>query len=243
MIKQEKRGFAMSMFTLGVLVGPIIGPVAGGFLAASKGWRWVFWVTSMMLGLISLLSMIFWKESYAPVLLGRKAAKLRTETGNLALRSEYDTGLSPKDHFKRGIGRAIKILVFSPVILSLSIHMGLAYAYFYILFTTFTPVFQDNYNFSSSTVGLSFLGVGIGFVIGQIACAKLGDAIMIKMAEKGDGEMKPEYRLPLCCIGGLFVPVGLLWYGWSVQGGVHWIMPIIGTGILGFGNALIFVSF
>lgn len=47
MVKQEVRGFAMSMFTFGVLLGPVIGPVSGGFLAAAKGWRWVFWIVAM----------------------------------------------------------------------------------------------------------------------------------------------------------------------------------------------------
>jgi len=37
MVRQEVRGFAMAMFTLGVLLGPVIGPVSGGFLSAAKG--------------------------------------------------------------------------------------------------------------------------------------------------------------------------------------------------------------
>jgi multidrug resistance protein len=48
MIRQEKRGFAMAMLTLGVLMGPVIGPVTGGFLAAAKGWRWVFWLIAIV---------------------------------------------------------------------------------------------------------------------------------------------------------------------------------------------------
>jgi multidrug resistance protein len=47
MVKQEERGFAMAMFTLGMLLGSVVGPVCGGFLAADKGWRWVFWVISI----------------------------------------------------------------------------------------------------------------------------------------------------------------------------------------------------
>lgn len=43
----QKRGTAMSLWSLGPLFGPIIGPVAGGFLVETKGWRWVFWVTTM----------------------------------------------------------------------------------------------------------------------------------------------------------------------------------------------------
>jgi hypothetical protein len=195
------------------------------------------------MGLLTILCLVFWKESYAPILLARKAARLRKETGNQSLRSKYDMGLSPRAHLKRGIGRAVKMLVFSPIVLSLSVYMGLIYSYFYLLFTTFTPIFEENYHFSPSTVGLSYLGVGVGFMIGQASFAKLGDPILKKCAKRfGNGELEPEYRLPLYCIGALFIPVALFWYGWSVVGHVHWLVPIIGTGFLGCGNSLIFVG-
>jgi multidrug resistance protein len=50
MVRQEERGFAMAMFTLGTLFGPVIGPVAGGFVSTSLGWRWVFWIISILVG-------------------------------------------------------------------------------------------------------------------------------------------------------------------------------------------------
>jgi hypothetical protein len=36
MIKQEVRGFATCIVTLGTLLGPVVGPVAGAFLEAAK---------------------------------------------------------------------------------------------------------------------------------------------------------------------------------------------------------------
>jgi hypothetical protein len=69
---------------------------------------------------------------------------------------------------------------------------------------------ENNYHFSPQIVGLSYLGIGTGFLIGQIVFARLGNRILKTMAKRcGNGEMKPEYRLPLCCFGGLFTPVGL----------------------------------
>jgi hypothetical protein len=194
------------------------------------------------LGILACLGLFVWRESYAPVILERKAVRLRKETGNLALRSKYDIGLSPRDFFLRGITRPGKMLIFSPILAALCVHMGLAYAYFYLLFTTFTDIYRNTYHFGANIVGLSYLGVGGGFIVGQAAFARLSDSILKSLSKKGDGELKPEYRLPLACVGGIFIPIGLFWYGWSANAGVFWIVPIIGTGFIGFGNSLVFVS-
>lgn len=44
---QEERGGAMTVWTLGALLGPISGPIMGGFLAQAYGWRWTFWLVSI----------------------------------------------------------------------------------------------------------------------------------------------------------------------------------------------------
>lgn len=49
-IRVEKRGAAMSVYTVSTLIGPIIGPILGSYLAASAGWRWVFWLLLIMVG-------------------------------------------------------------------------------------------------------------------------------------------------------------------------------------------------
>lgn len=36
-------------------------------------------------------------------------------------------------------------------------------------------------------------------------------------------------------IGSVMLPIGLFWYGWSAQADIHWIMPILGATIFGFG--------
>ena len=48
-------------------------------------------------------------------------------------------------------------------------------------------------------------------------------------------------RVPALVFGSFFVPVGLFWYGWSAQAKLHWIMPIIGSGIFGFGMMTTFL--
>ena len=40
----EKRGLAMGMFGLGVVVAPVLGPTLGGWLTDQYSWRWAFYI-------------------------------------------------------------------------------------------------------------------------------------------------------------------------------------------------------
>ncbi|KAI1209310.1 bicyclomycin resistance protein [Annulohypoxylon truncatum] len=252
MIVQEKRGGAMAVFSIGPLLGPIIGPVAGGFLSDAEGWRWAFWLLAIVGGFLSILMAFSLKESYAPVILKRKATKLRKETGNDQLRSKLDAGLSPRDYFKRGIIRPFRMLFLSPIVAVTSLYMAVTYGYLYLMFTTMTEVFQEYYGFSTSTVGLSFIGLGVGSMIGILLFSGTSDRYIKRKAAQADAEaqatggvkagMKPEYRLPLLPLGAILIPAGLFIYGWTASYKVHWIAPIIGTSIVGIGNLIVFMA-
>jgi DHA2 family multidrug resistance protein len=41
---EERRGFAMAVWGMGVMIGPIMGPTLGGFLTEQYDWRWVFYI-------------------------------------------------------------------------------------------------------------------------------------------------------------------------------------------------------
>jgi DHA2 family multidrug resistance protein len=41
---QEERGSAMALFGVSVMVGPVLGPVIGGYLTDQFSWRWVFYI-------------------------------------------------------------------------------------------------------------------------------------------------------------------------------------------------------
>ncbi len=40
----ERRGFAMAIWGVGVMIGPILGPTLGGYLTDSYSWRYVFYI-------------------------------------------------------------------------------------------------------------------------------------------------------------------------------------------------------
>jgi DHA2 family multidrug resistance protein len=48
----EERGSAMALFGVSVMVGPVLGPVIGGWLTENISWRWVFYI-NLPLGLLA----------------------------------------------------------------------------------------------------------------------------------------------------------------------------------------------
>ena len=100
----------------------------------------------------------------------------------------------------------MKMLIFSPIVLTLSLYMAVVYGYLYLLFTTITEVYEVQYHFSAGSVGLTYLGIGVGSLIGVITFGIASDRIMKALA-KG-GEMKAEYRLPPMIPGSFLIPIG-----------------------------------
>ena len=186
-----------------------------------------------------IMSLFLMQETYAPVILARKTARLRKETGNLELRSKLDSGLSTRDLFLFSIIRPAKMLTQSTICFAISLYVAITYSYLYILFTTFTAVFTNQYGWHGGVLGLSFLGLGIGSLIGQFVFTHFSNATVAKHLARGD--FKPEHRLHMMTIGGFFLPVGLFWYGWSVQAQTHFMVPIVGTGVMGFGLLMTFM--
>lgn len=50
----EKRGLAMAMFGLGVVVAPVLGPTLGGYLTDTYSWRWAFYI-NIPVGIVAII--------------------------------------------------------------------------------------------------------------------------------------------------------------------------------------------
>ncbi|KAJ5774272.1 hypothetical protein N7457_009168 [Penicillium paradoxum] len=240
MVPKEKRAGIMAIWAMGPILGPVIGPVAGGFLAEAEGWRWVFWVIAIATGVMMILTIIWYRESYAPVVLERKAARLRKATGNPNLRSIHDKGIVGTQVFATALIRPVKLLFCSPIVSLMAMYAAITYGYLYLMFTTITSIFTTKYGFSGGVAGLSFLGFGIGSFLGLVVTGAAANRIAQDHVKRGC--FTPESRLLPMLVGCWFLPVGLFWYGWSAQANVHWIVPILGTSVFAIGLMAIFMS-
>ena len=76
----EQRGWAMAMWGMGVMVGPILGPTLGGYLTDAYSWRWVFYI-NLPFGIIAFAGLWLFLED------GRRNAKLQFDAIGFAVLS------------------------------------------------------------------------------------------------------------------------------------------------------------
>ncbi|KAI9162807.1 MFS transporter prlG [Paramyrothecium foliicola] len=234
-IPREKRGKWMAMIILGPMLGPTLGPIAGGFVAQYLGWRWVFRILAIASLVLAVPGICFLRETSPKIILARKAHRRR--------RLNDTTCQKPRDPIAwknalHRLARPIRMLFLSPMVLCLSLAVAFSFGLMFLLFASFPTVFQGQYGFSTSTSGLSYIGLGAGMFIGVLVQSRLSDVIAIARASKR-GRSMPEDRLPLMAYMAPTIPVGMFWYGWGVEKEIHWIMPIIGTTFVGLGFVFI----
>ncbi|KAF2021667.1 MFS general substrate transporter [Aaosphaeria arxii CBS 175.79] len=228
----EQRGKAISIYSMAPLLGPAIGPIAGGFIAQNTTWRWCFWSTTIFTAIVQMFGFFFLQETYAPKLLARKRDRLRNQTGNMQLHTEYDA--PDKTLFnilKVALQRPFRLLLTQPIVIVLSCYMAYLYGLMYLMLSTFPRLWSVRYGQSTGIGSLNFISMGVGFFVGTQACAPLNDAIYRKMKKRNNGVGKPEFRVPMMIPASFLVPIGLFMYGWSAQAKTHWIVPNIGAAI------------
>ncbi|KAL1634056.1 hypothetical protein SLS58_010850 [Diplodia intermedia] len=235
MFLPEQRGKAISVYSLAPLIGPAAGPIAGGFIAENTTWRWAFWATSIADALIQIVGFFYLQETYAPVLLKWKAARLRKETGNAALRSEFDSDKTISKVLGIALIRPFRLLFTQPIIQFLAVYMAFLYGLMYLVLSTFPSLWTTVYHESVGIGGLNYISLAVGFFLGIQVAARLNDQMYVRLKHRNGGVGLPEFRVPLMAPAALLVPVGLVWYGWSAQARVHWIMPNLGAVVFAAG--------
>ncbi|MCJ1419401.1 hypothetical protein MMC32_005756 [Xylographa parallela] len=235
--RSEERGLSISIYTLITLLGPTIGPLLGGFITQYSSWRWTFWSVSILDGCIQLIATFFFRETFAPIILGRRAKRMRKETGNSALHTKWER---PDRTFARiaaaALARPFILLGTQPIFQCLALYIAYLSGLVYLALTTFPGLWVNNYHESISISGLNYLALAFGYIVGTQACTRLIDIVYRRLkTTRGKGTGQPEYRLPLLLPGALMVPVGLVWYGWSAEKHLAWPMPDIGAAVFAAG--------
>jgi len=61
----ERRGFAMAIWGMGVMIGPILGPTLGGYLTEMYNWRYVFYI-NLPFGVLAIFGLLVFLPDAQP---------------------------------------------------------------------------------------------------------------------------------------------------------------------------------
>jgi MFS family permease len=239
------RGLAMSVFAASPFLGPALGPIAGGFLGETAGWRWVMGLMAAFSGLAWIVVSFIVPETYAPVLLRQRAQKLSKVTGKVYMtKADFEQGaVTIGEAMKTALTRPWILLIKEPIVTIMSIYMAIVYGTLYMLFAAYPIVYQEGRGWSQGIGGLAFLGVLIGMVGAVTYNIFVENPRYQKIVEKGGkGYAEPEARLPPTMIGGVLLPIGLFWFAWTNSPDLPWAASMAAGIPFGFGMVLVFLS-
>lgn len=133
--RNEERGVPMAAFSAAPFLGPAIGPLVGGFLGDASGWRWLYWLQLILAGVAWFLITFTVPETYAPIILKRRANKLRKAENDPTYVTEGELNALPmKEKLQIVFFRPFQLLFLEPIVLFIAIYMSVLYGLLYMFF-------------------------------------------------------------------------------------------------------------
>ncbi|THZ29081.1 MFS general substrate transporter [Aureobasidium pullulans] len=244
----SERTLMFPIFANAAFLGPILGPVIGGYIVQSSliSWRWTEWITIIMSGLVLILVFFTLPETFPPILLKWKAAHLRAITGDERYRAEVEVRMDP---FLTRLGRACYrpfLLTFSePIIVLIALYMTVIYIILFTFLDGYDFIFGEIHGVSIGVQGLCFLGIAIGLFLATplvFVIRRKAAKAMEKASANGKDKLQPEFRLWFAMFGAPAVPISLFWMGWTSYPNISIWSPLAASVLFGYGILCIFIS-
>lgn len=251
---RQERGMYMGVFTGLGLIGNAFGPLIGGGLDKSLGWRAIFWflviaagvmLTIMAVGLPETNRFLAGNGSVIPKHFVNKSPYifLREKLKGVPHQRYEDSGLKghPLDPWY-----SLRLFRYKDVIIVL-IPNALHYTTWFMIITAQSSLLSERYNFSSDQIGLSYLASGIGGLIGSLSSGKMmqfyykkcmDDYKARKEGASPEEEVKgfsiQKARLGITFIPSLGMVCACIIFGWTIQYNVHYVVPLLATAVASF---------
>ncbi|SCV68375.1 BQ2448_496 [Microbotryum intermedium] len=242
----EERGLPMAIFAWSAFSSFIIltktglGPIMFGYVEEIYDFRLIQWITMAASGAFTLALgfIVLPHETRASVLLSRKAARLRKETGGSRYQCKADVERGSFTHMMvTALSRPVKMLASEPILISFSAYISFCWAILYIQLVSLPLVFGELYDFTIGEAGMTYAAQFIGASVGLLI-----DHYCNKKYIKEVGRRGPEARLYSAMVGGIFIPVGCFTFTFTSFDFIPWIVPCICVSILYVGILLIYLA-
>jgi MFS family permease len=195
----NERGKSLAIYGIACWLGPFVAPIFGAYVAEYLTWRWVFWTISILCGCIQVLAIFFLKEAYEPVLLERKAQRIRKERslksntgiipGRMGKREEGPTMVRTEHHIDNRLKHLMKtrlsltvIMMFThPAVFLPSLYRAYLYGLMYLAISTFPLVWENIYHQSTTDASLNYLPGMVGMLVSLYVTSSFIDGVRVPL--------------------------------------------------------------
>ncbi|PTD04788.1 MFS antiporter QDR2 [Fusarium culmorum] len=178
---RDNRGGLMGIFQAGLLVPVAVGPIIGGALAGSLGWRSIFWFLVIYNGIFLLCLILLLPETLRSIVgngsqtpkqvIAKYPLRFYQKTTRTKWNQNKDT-TPPVVKKNIDITGPFRILISkqaAPIIVFLAVY----YAVWQMSITAMSSLFEDKYGLSETKIGLTFIANGVGSMIGTLVTGKI----------------------------------------------------------------------
>ncbi|SCU94555.1 LAFA_0F22518g1_1 [Lachancea sp. 'fantastica'] len=236
------RAVALVFYAMFVVCGVTVGPVISALLTYQVGsdeWRWPLWFICIAQGVILIVAALTVSESYAGVLLARKAKQIRMESGNWAYHAKHEEwNLDFKEYMSVHLVRPFAMLA-TPIVFALALFASYVFGILYLIVTSLPLSFELTRGWKGTVSNVPTLSMLIGVLIGG-AVNVWGGLRYKKLLAKHNGVSIPEERFPPMMMFGWLMPAGMFIFAWTSEARIHWIAPCIGISVMSVGFFVIF---
>lgn len=207
----------------------------GGFVLVNKGAPWLSWVT-LLLAAFAMAFGAAMPETYGREIL---RTRIRYQKSNIILPCA-ESGVTLLEMMRITIFDPLRMLFMEPLVTMVSLYLGLNFALVFQWFISVPAVLSLVYDFDVKQRGLAFLSAVGGTVLAALTSTLL-EAITMRRAKHGKQSI--ESRLYPAMVGSLFLVASLFWIGCTAKPNFNHLVPIFGTAVFVWGNAMILISF
>lgn len=236
----EERGMAIAYFAAAPYCGPVLAPIVCGWInIGTHSLKLFYWVNMGFVGAILIVVGLI-PETYAPVILKRRAAKLRKDTGNVNIITEQEkVKLTLRAIIRTSLIRPITMILTEPVLDLMCMYIVLIYSMLYAFFFAYPVIFGKLYHYNDGIIGLMFIPILIGAGIALLT-TPLIEKQFRRMCDARDPT--PEDRLLGALIGAPFIPIAFFILGATSYKHIIWVGPASSGIAFGFGMVLCYYS-
>lgn len=236
----EDRGMAIAFFAAAPYCGPVVGPIVTGWITVGSGRLDLFyWTNIAFAGAVTVVIGLV-PETYAPVILKRRAAKLRKETGNPNIITEQEkTKVTLRDIARTSLIRPITMIMTEPVLDLMCMYIVLIYSMLYAFFFAYPVIFQELYGFNDGQIGLMFIPILIGAGFSLLVTPILENKFKAICHTR---DPTPEDRLLAALYGAPWIPISFFLLGATSFKHVIWVGPASSGIAFGFGMVLCYYA-